>query len=48
VNWRLRDIDTVVKLGASNLLNNLVFQTYGGPRIGRLAYISFLYEFKNY
>jgi hypothetical protein len=48
VNWRLRDIDTVVKVGASNLLNNLVFQTYGGPRIGRLAYISFLYEFKNY
>jgi hypothetical protein len=29
-----------VKLGASNLLNNKVFQVYGGPRVGRLAYIS--------
>jgi iron complex outermembrane recepter protein len=47
INWKLTGIDTVVKLGASNLLNNLVFQTYGGPRIGRLAYISFLFELKN-
>lgn len=29
-----------VKLGASNLLNKKVFQVYGGPRVGRLAYIS--------
>ena len=28
------------KLGASNLLDNQVFQVYGGPTIGRLAYIS--------
>lgn len=47
INWKINSIDTVVKLGASNLLNNLVFQTYGGPRIGRLAYISFLFELKN-
>ncbi len=33
--WKLN-----VKLGASNLLNNKVFQVYGGPRVGRLAYIS--------
>lgn len=47
INWKINSIDTVVKLGGSNLLNNLVFQTYGGPRIGRLAYISFLFELKN-
>lgn len=29
-----------VKIGASNLLNNKVYQVYGGPRVGRLAYIS--------
>jgi iron complex outermembrane recepter protein len=29
-----------IKLGASNLLNKKVFQVYGGPRVGRLAYIS--------
>ena len=37
-------INTVMKIGASNLLNNKVFQTYGGPRVGRMAYISFLYN----
>jgi outer membrane receptor protein involved in Fe transport len=47
INWKINSIDTVVKVGASNLLNNLVFQTYGGPRIGRLAYISLLFELKN-
>lgn len=35
---------TTFKIGASNLLNNKVFQVYGGPRVGRLAYISILYE----
>ncbi|MEM9885026.1 MAG: TonB-dependent receptor [Bacteroidota bacterium] len=43
VNFRLDKIDTVMKIGASNILNSLNFQTYGGPRIGRLAYISFTY-----
>jgi iron complex outermembrane receptor protein len=30
---------SVLKIGASNLLNNQVFTVYGGPRVGRLAYI---------
>ncbi len=46
VNARFDKIDTTLKIGASNLLDNQVFQTYGGPRIGRLAYASLLYEFK--
>ena len=46
VNWTIPKLDLTIKLGASNLLNNKQFQTYGGPRIGRLAYISFLYENK--
>jgi len=33
-----------LKLGASNLLDNRVYQVYGGPRVGRLAYISILFE----
>lgn len=44
VNWRARKLNTTFKLGASNILNRQVFQTYGGPRIGRLAYLSLLYE----
>lgn len=46
VNWRIDRINTTFKLGASNILDNQTFQTYGGPRIGRLAYLSLLYEFK--
>ncbi len=45
INYHIKGINTTFKLGASNLLNNLVFQTYGGPRIGRMAYASLLYEF---
>ncbi|HKK77791.1 MAG TPA: TonB-dependent receptor [Saprospiraceae bacterium] len=46
INWKAPKINTTFKLGASNLLNNEAFQTYGGPRIGRLAYFSILYEFE--
>jgi len=35
---------TTFKLGASNLTNNLQFQVYGGPFIGRLAYASIVFE----
>ncbi len=44
VNFTLPTINTTIKLGASNLLDNSVFQVYGGPRIGRLAYISATYN----
>ncbi|MGB1121513.1 MAG: TonB-dependent receptor, partial [Saprospiraceae bacterium] len=46
INYKATSINTTFKLGASNLLNNMQFQTYGGPRIGRLAYFSVVYEFK--
>jgi len=35
-----------VKAGASNVLNNLHYEAYGGPLIGRLAYVSMVYDFK--
>ncbi len=37
-------IHTTFKLGASNMLNNKMFQVYGGPRIGRMVYFSILLE----
>ncbi len=46
VNWTAESLGLTIKLGASNVLNKKQFQTYGGPRIGRLAYISFLYQSK--
>ncbi|MBU6340281.1 MAG: carboxypeptidase-like regulatory domain-containing protein [Bacteroidetes bacterium] len=45
VNCLVPKWNMTFKLGASNLLNNMQFQTYGGPRIGRMAYISFVYDF---
>ncbi|MCP9236707.1 TonB-dependent receptor domain-containing protein [Lewinella sp. JB7] len=44
VNFTVPRIKTTFKLGASNLLDNQVFQVYGGPRIGRLAYVSATYN----
>ena len=44
VNFDIEPINTTLKIGASNLLDNQVFQVYGGPRIGRLAYISATYN----
>ncbi len=46
VNLKVKKLNTTFKLGASNLLNNLHFETYGGPLIGRLAYFTILYEYK--
>ncbi len=45
INWRAPKINTTFKLGASNILDNQAFQTYGGPTIGRLAYFSVTYDF---
>ena len=46
VNYFVKKWHTTFKLGASNILDNKQFQAYGGPRIGRLAYLSATYDFK--
>ncbi len=40
VNYKVTSINSTLKLGASNLLNNKKFTVYGGPRVGRMAYFS--------
>jgi len=45
VNATFDKIHTTVKIGASNILNNQVSQTYGGPAIGTMAYASIVYDF---
>ncbi len=45
VNCLIPKWNITFKLGAANLLNNQQFQTYGGPRIGRMAYLSMVYDF---
>lgn len=46
LNYKKTSWNTTFKLGASNVLNNQHFETYGGPAIGRLLYFSLLYEWK--
>ena len=44
VNVKVDKWNTTFKAGASNLANNMHYETYGGPKVGRLAYIQLLYE----
>ena len=46
INYVAKKINTTFKIGASNLLNNMVAQVYGGPSVGRMAYASVIYEWK--
>lgn len=45
INYTFPKWHLTFKLGASNVLNKKQFQTYGGPRIGRLAYFTIVYDF---
>jgi iron complex outermembrane receptor protein len=45
INLYVDQINTTFKVGGSNLLSNQHIETYGGPQVGRLAYVSILYDF---
>lgn len=44
INYTLKKAHLTFKLGAQNLLNNKVYQVYGGPRVGRLGYFSIQFD----
>ncbi|MBE7171033.1 MAG: TonB-dependent receptor [Williamsia sp.] len=44
LNKKMADGKTMIKLGASNIFNNQVYQAYGSPAIGALYYASFLVD----
>jgi outer membrane cobalamin receptor len=46
INYLIKRYNLTVKIGASNLLNNMQYQTYGGPYIGRMGYASLVFELK--
>ena len=46
VNYTALRIHSTFKFGISNAFDQLRYQTYGGPYIGRLIYISILFELK--
>ena len=37
-------LNATIKLGSTNLLNNLHYEVYGGPYIGRMSYCSILFN----
>ena len=39
--------NTTIKLGGSNLLENIHIEAYGGPYVGRMLYGSLIYEFNH-
>lgn len=47
INYMHMPSNFFVKIGASNVLNNQQVQVYGGPKIGRMAYISLAYSFNH-
>ena len=47
-NKGFKDNKITLKIGASNLLDNKVIQVFGGPAIGRMIYISVLFDIKNF
>ena len=42
----LTELNTTLKIGSSNILNNKHYEVYGGPYIGRMTYFSFLFDIK--
>lgn len=41
---RLPSWNSTIKVGGNNVLNNMAFQVFGGPRVGRLLYVSWLWD----
>jgi iron complex outermembrane recepter protein len=44
VTYKLLPAKMFIKLGASNLFNNRVYEAYGSPSIGGVYYISFVFD----
>lgn len=45
VNAVIPALNTTIKIGGSNVLNNLHIEAYGGPYVGRMLYASLIYDF---
>ena len=44
ISKEIIDLGATVKIGSTNLLNNLHYEVYGGPYIGRMTYCSILFN----
>ena len=46
ISKKLQQLNATIKVGSSNLLNNMHYEVYGGPYIGRMTYCSLLFNIK--
>ena len=46
ISKKLQQLNATMKVGSSNLLNNMHYEVYGGPYIGRMTYCSLLFDIK--
>jgi len=46
ISKKIPEIDATLKIGSTNILNNLHYEVYGGPYIGRMTYCSILFDIK--
>jgi outer membrane receptor protein involved in Fe transport len=44
VSYKALPLKSILKLGASNLLNNRIYQAYGSPSIGAIYYVSITFD----
>ena len=44
ISKEINEFDATVKIGCTNILNNLHYEVYGGPYIGRMTYVSILFD----
>jgi outer membrane receptor protein involved in Fe transport len=44
ISYKALPIKSIFKLGASNLLNNQVYQAYGSPSVGSVYYVSITFD----
>ena len=46
ISKKMQQLNATIKVGSSNLLNNMHYEVYGGPYIGRMTYCSLLFDIK--
>lgn len=46
ISKKMQLLNAIIKVGSSNLLNNMHYEVYGGPYIGRMTYCSLLFDIK--
>ncbi len=46
ISKKMQQLNATIKVGSSNLLNNMHYEVYGGPYIKRMTYCSLLFDIK--